>query len=190
MPLSVRSVLVLQAQLFLLFHPVGCRRKSFKPRGVTNITKVGDNFIVDDVAQLHFAAQFQLETSFDVLDKLALELIGNRNLQMQVKLERDRSPTLFDKAIASVVDLMKLLSQLAVVQRVELFHDGVGWGQHSVDSLLFIKPSIQLLASVTTPSPAALHIYRGFRFHSHSPGYQVEVFLQLAALASYAFTRR
>ena len=184
-PLGVGSMLMLQPQLFLLFHPVFRSGKCLKPGRVADGLVIRDLLTISNVSQLYCAAEFQLESRFDMLHDLALNLFGNGAFQIQVEAKQECSPTLFHSILNTLIDLVELPT--GVVQRVELFHDLVNRkSPRSDNALLFVKPSIQLLsgiASLWSPeSPGGLHIYRGFRFHSHSPkGYQVEVFLQLVS---------
>ena len=140
-PLGVGSMLMLQPQLFLLFHPVFRSGKCFKPRRVADGLVIRDLLTISNVSQLDCAAEFQLESRFDMLHDLALNLFGNGAFQIQVEAKQECSPALFHSMLNTLIDLVELPA--GVVQRVKLFHDLVNRKSPPADNaLLFVKPSI------------------------------------------------
>ena len=186
-PLGVGSSLVLEAQLFLLFHPVVRRSECFKPGRRPNGLVERKLLPIYRVSQLNLGADLERKARFDTLNDLALDLISDRAFQIQVEAKQECSPALLYSVFATLIDLVELLAgMLWVVQGIELFHEFVRKSPLPDDSLLFIEPSILLVLSETTTlspaSPGNLHIYRGFVFHRHiREGYKGEVFLQLVS---------
>ena len=157
-PLGVGSSLVFKTQLFLLFHPVLCHCECFKPGRRPSGLVVRKLFPIYQVSQLDLGADLKHEARFDTLNDLALDLVSNGVLQIQVEAKQERSPALFYSVCATLINLVELLwlwlwlrLRLWVVQRIKLFHVFVRHGLLTHDSLLVIKPSIKLSCSVTTP---------------------------------------
>ena len=142
-PLGVGPVLIFKTQLFLLFHPVLRSCKCFKPGRLTDGFVIRDLLTIGNVPQLSCAAKLQLESRFDMLHNLALNLFSNGVSQIQVEAKQDGSPTLFYSVFATTIDLVELPINVGVVQGIKLFHDFVSRkSTRSYNSLLFVKPII------------------------------------------------
>ena len=111
-PLSVGSSLVFKTQLFLLFHPVLRRCKSFKPGRIPNGLVVRKLLPIGNVSQLDLGADFEHEARFDRLNDLALDLVSNGAFQIQVEAKQDRSPALFYGMFTTLIDLVELLARM------------------------------------------------------------------------------
>ena len=142
-PLGVGPSLVLETQLFLLFHLVVRRRECFEPGRRPNGLVERKLLPIYNVSQLDLGSDLEHEARFDTLNDLALHLVSDGAFQIQVKAKQSRSPALFYSVFATIKDLVELLwLRLWVVQRIKLFHEFVRKSSLTHDALLFVKPSI------------------------------------------------
>ena len=139
-PLGVGSALVLETQLFLLFHLVVRRREGFKPGRRPNGLVVRKLLSIYHVSQLNLGADLEHEARFNMLNNLVLDLLGDGAFQMQVETKQECSPALFHSMLNTLIDLVQLPT--GFVQGVKLFHNLIRKAPRSYKALLFVEPLI------------------------------------------------